>query len=221
MPVDPVTGERLPYAGEPGAPAGAPPMPPGGPAPAGAPPMPPGDQPGMPGPEADQAMQSIEEEQAARMQAVAASAPQPSEAYDVKLIDKLVEELNALANKALGEGSVPEIRFDAEGESKWAQPLPGNVFVPLVAVNEMATQMGFEKYTFDPTELDSNAGLRKASAKVRQMHTDKDFMEAVTKPPEAAEEMPEEGAEPPPPGEFSDEDRELMDAMPEEDLMTA
>lgn len=33
MPVDPATGERLPYAGEPGAPADAPPMPPGGPAP--------------------------------------------------------------------------------------------------------------------------------------------------------------------------------------------
>ena len=218
MPVDPVTGERLPYAGEPGAPAGAPPMPAGGP---GAAPMPPAGGQGMPEAGADQAMRGMEEEQAARMQAVASSAPQPTEAYDVKLSNKLVDELNELAEKALGEGSVPQIEFDAGGESKFAQPLPGNVFVPLVAVNEMASQMGFDKYTFEPTELDSNAGLRKASAKIRQMHTDEDFMDQVTKPPEGAEEMPEEGGEDLAPGEFSDEDRELMGAMPEEDLMTA
>jgi len=169
----------------------------------------------------DDAMRSIEEEQAARMQAVASSAPEPSEAYDVKLVNKLVDELNALANKALGEGSVPEIVFDAEGETKWARPLPGNVFVPLVAVNEMATEMGFDKYTFDPAELGSNAGLRSAAAKVRQMHSDKDFIAAVTQPSEGAEPEAEEGGEELAPGEFSDEDRELMEAMPEEDLMTA
>ena len=220
MPVDSATGERLPYAGEPGAPAGAPPMPPGGAgAPAGAPPMPPAAAGGQG--TAEDAMRSIEEEQAARMQAVAAAAPEPSEAYDVKLINKLVDELNALASKALGEGAVPEIVFDAEGETKWARPLPGNIFVPLVAVNEMATQMKFDKYTFDPMELDSNAGLRTASAKVRQMHSDKDFMEAVTQPPEEAEPGAEEGGEELAPGEFSEEDRELMESMPEEDLMTA
>jgi hypothetical protein len=212
MPVDPMTGERLPYAGEPGAPAGAPPMPPGGPE------MPPG---AGADPVADDAMRSIEEEQAARMQAVASSAPVPSEAYDVKLINKLVEELNALASKALGEGAVPEIVFDAEGDTKWAQPLPGNVFVPLVAVNEMATEMGFDKYTFDPVELGSNAGLRSAAAKIRQMHSDENFIDAVTQAPEEAEPAMEEGDEELPPGEFSDEDRELMEAMPEEDLMTA
>ena len=218
MPVDPVTGEEIPYAGEPGAAPGAPPRPPGG---AGAAPMPPAGGQGMGQPGAQQAMEGMEQEQAARMQAVAASAPQPTEAYDVKLINKLVDELNTLASKALGEGAVPSIEFDAGGESKFAQPLPGNVFVPLVAVNEMASQMGFEKYSFDPTELDSNAGLRKAAAKVRQMHTDEDFMEEVTKPPEAAQGMDEEGGEDLAPGEFSDEDRELMGAMPEEDLMTA
>jgi hypothetical protein len=172
-------------------------------------------------PVADDAMRSIEEEQAARMQAVASSAPVPSEAYDVKLINKLVEELNALASKALGEGAVPEIVFDAEGDTKWAQPLPGNVFVPLVAVNEMATEMGFDKYTFDPVELGSNAGLRSAAAKIRQMHSDENFIDAVTQAPEEAEPAMEEGDEGLPPGEFSDEDRELMEAMPEEDLMTA
>ena len=220
MPVDPATGERLPYAGEPGAPAGAPPMPPGGAEiPAGGPPMPPGAAGGQA--TADDAMRSIEEEQAARMQAVAAAAPEPSEAYDIKLINKLVDELNALAEKALGEGQVPEIVFDAEGETKWAKPLPPNIFVPLVAVGEMAAQLEFDKYTFDPAELDSNAGLRATSAKVRQMRSDKDFIEAVTKPVEEPEAAPEEGGEELAPGEFSDEDRELMEAMPEEDLMTA
>lgn len=210
MPVDPVTGEEIPYAGEPGAAPGAPPRPPAG---AGAAPMPPAGA-------ADQAMQGMEDEQTARMQAVAASAPQPTEAYDVKLITKLVEELNALAEKALGGGAVPDIEFDAGGESKLAEPLPGNVFVPLVAVNEMARQLGFDKYTFEPTELDSNAGLRKAAAMVRQMAQDEDFIAAVTEPQQAGAEM-EQPEETMAPGEFSDEDRELMDAMPEDDLMTA
>ena len=207
MPIDPVTGELQPYAGEPGAPADAPPMPPGG-----APPMPPA------GASPDDAMAAIEEEQRARMEAVASAAPQPSEAYDVKLIEKLVDELNELAEKAVGEGGVPAIQFDAGGEKKWAQPLPGNVFVPLVAVGEMAAQLGFDKYTFDPMELDSNAGLRAASGKIRQMHSDADFIEAVTAPPEGEEMMEEpEPAQPPTletaPGAMSAEDEELMAAM--------
>ena len=200
MPVDPVTGEEIPYAGEPGAAPGAPPRPSAG---AGAAPMPPAGA-------ADQAMQGMEDEQTARMQAVAASAPQPTEAYDVKLIAKLVDELNDLADKALGGDAVPDIEFDAGGESKLAEPLPGNVFVPLVAVNEMARQLGFDKYTFEPTELNSNAGLRK----------DEDFIAAVTEPQQADADM-EQPEETMAPGEFSDEDRELMDAMPEDDLMTA
>ena len=208
MPIDPVTGERQPYAGEPGAPAGAPPMPPG------APPMPPGGA-GAAGP--DDAMVAIEEEQRARMEAVASAAPQPSEAYDVKLIEKLVDELNKLAEKAIGEGGVPEIQFDAGGEKKWAQPLPGNVFVPLVAVGEMAAPLGFDKYTFDPMELDSNAGLRSVSGKIRQMHSDADFIDAVTAPPEGAEMEEPTIAEPPgeepAPGAMTAEDEELMAAM--------
>ena len=165
----------------------------------------------------DDAMAAIEEEQRARMEAVASAAPQPSEAYDVKLIEKLVAELNKLAEKAVGEGAVPEIQFDAGGEKKWAQPLPGNVFVPLVAVNEMAAQLEFDKYTFDPMELDSNAGLRSASGKIRQMHSDADFIEAVTAPPEGEEmegpELTEAPAEELAPGDMTAEDEELMAAM--------
>jgi phosphate uptake regulator len=218
MPVDPATGERLPYAGEPGAPADAPPMPPGGPAPMpqnGAAPMN-----GAAPASREEAMRAIEEEQAARMQAVASSAPQPKEELEVKLIEKLVSELNTLASKALGDAEVPEITFDPGGMKKITTPLPPNVFVPLVAVSEMAAQLQFEKYTFDPKELDSNASLRKIAAILRQMHGDKDFMEAVTAP---ADQMgPEvEEQEDLAPGEFSPEDEELMEAIPEDDLMTA
>ena len=218
MPVDPATGERLPYAGEPGAPADAPPMPPGGPAPMqqnGAAPMN-GAAPGS----REEAMRAIEEEQAARMQAVASSAPQPKEELEVKLIEKLVVELNSLASKALGDAEVPEITFDPGGMKKISTPLPPNVFVPLVAVSEMAAQLQFEKYTFDPQELDSNASLRKVAALLRQMHGDKDFMEAVTAPADQMEPEEEEG-EDLAPGEFSPEDEELMEAIPEDDLMTA
>ena len=225
MPVGP-RGEQLPYEGEPGyeeAKAQYPEiyaeeegMPPGGgmemaPGDDMAMDMPPGE--GMPmeaGPEAGAA---VDEEGMARMEAVAAAAPTPEKPYSIKVIEKLVDELNAFADKAFGEGSVPEIEFDSGGEQKWSQPLPAPVFVPLAAVSDLASGIN-EKYSFEVSELLSDAELRAASGKVRQMHSDKEFMEMATAVPEDEAPGDMDAEEPEAmPGEMSPEDEELMAAM--------
>lgn len=196
MPVDPVTGESLPYAGDPGAPAGAPPMPPGGPE------MPPPGAEGPPMEGADQAQ--------AQMEQIAAQAPAPEgEGFSVKVIQQIADELNQFASEAMGDGIVPEITFEAEG-SKWPNPLPANIFVPMVALSELAGQMGAEKHKFDPMEINNDGALRKAAAQIRKMRNDSDFMEQITAEPEAEGEMEEA---PPEPGELTEEDEELMAAM--------
>ena len=216
MPVGP-RGERLPYEGEPGyeeamaenpemyAEAG--PMPPGGEMDE----MPPGEE--MPPGPGGEAEASIDEEGMARMEAVAAAAPTPEKPYSIKVIEKLVDELNTFAEKAFGEGAVPEIEFDSGGEQKWSQPLPPPVFVPLAAVSDLASGIN-EKYSFEVSEIVSDAELRAASGKVRQMHSDKEFMETATAVPEdeAPDVMDVEEPEAIP-GEMSPEDEELMAAM--------
>ena len=202
MPTDPMTGERLPgkagmYAGEPGAPPDAPPMPPGG---ADMPPPPGADQAPMAGPDAAQD----------QMEAMASQAPAPEgEGFSVKVIKQAAEELNQFAEEAMGEGTVPEIMFDAEG-SKWPNPLPPNIFVPMLAISELASQMGADKHKFDPLEIKNDGALRKAGAQIRKMRNDSDFMEQITAEPDAEAEMEEA---PPAPGELTEKDEDLMAAM--------
>ena len=188
MPIDPATGERLPYAGEAGAPAGAPPMPAGGPG------MPPGG-PEMPPPGAEvEPMEGMDQAQA-QMEQIAAQAPAPEgEGFSVKVIQQIADELNQFASEAMGDGIVPEITFEEEG-SKWPNPLPANIFVPMVALSELAGQMGADKHEFDPMEINNDGALRKAAAQIR---------------PEAEGEMEEA---PPEPGELTEEDEDLMAAM--------
>lgn len=208
MPIDPQTGEQLPYAGEPGAPAGAPPMPPGGP---GAPPMPEG------GPGAEEVEQSMQDEAQARAQMIAEMAPQPSEPFDVRAVQGLVDQFNDTVD-ALGGTDLPDVALPPmpEGENKINSPLPPEIFVPVVALNEALKLIGdgefFDKYGFEPTELDNNNAVRKVTASLAKMAKDKKLQEAMQQPVGEMEAAPEE-ASPPSPEAMPDEDQELMDNM--------
>lgn len=216
MPTD-KSGKRLPgkaglYAGEPGAPADAPPMPAGG-----APPMamdqPPMNQAGAempPPPGADPMAMGGPGDAQSQMEQMAAAAPAPEgDGFSVKIIKQVADELNEFAKEAMGEGTVPDIMFEEEG-NKWPNPLPANIFVPMVAISELGKQMAAGKHDFDPMQIKNDGALRKAAAQIRKMRNDDDFMEQITAEPEAEDEVAEA---PPAPGELSGEDEELMAAM--------
>ena len=208
MPIDPQTGEQLPYAGEPGAPPDAPPMPPGGPE-------------GAPmegGPSPQDVEQSMQDEAQARAQAIAEMAPQPTEPFDVRAVEGLVDQFNETVD-ALGGTDLPDVEVPLpEGENKINAPLPPEIFVPLVALNEALKMIGggefFDKYGFEATELSDNNSIRKVTASLGKMAKDKKLMEAMQQP---IGELPsEEGGEeapPPAPDAMEEEDQELMENM--------
>tara|TARA_R100001082_G_scaffold28821_1_gene14481 strand:+ start:15557 stop:16222 length:666 start_codon:yes stop_codon:yes gene_type:complete len=221
MPVDPKTGENLPYPGEPGydpndprqqAAMEAEAMPPGGEA------MPPGGEEMPMEGEVEEVDQMMADDAAMRADAIAASAPEPSKPYTVRAIQTLVDQFNDTID-ALGGEDLPEVEFmSPEGEKRWEQPLPPSVFVPLVALTESLKLIGggeyHEKYGFDPMELTDDTALRKASGQLGRMAKDKDLSDMMQQPIGGAEqdaEMPEEM--PPPPGGFSDEDDMLAAEM--------
>jgi hypothetical protein len=208
MPVDPATGAPLPYPGEPGyeqamaanpeayAAAGAPPQ---GMPPQGAPPQ------GMPpagSPEADMAQ-------------IAAAAPQPEKPFSIKAVETLVKQFNDTIDKLTG-GQLPAVEVDFSGveQNKWNEPLPPQIFVPLVAINEALSVLEdgkyAEKYGFDPMGLTSDVEIRKATAQLKRMAKDKKLAEALMAPVGGEEEMPEA---PPAPGSFSEEDQMLADGL--------
>ena len=198
MPTDPATGQRLPYAGEPGAAPGAPPMPPGGPG--AAPPMPPEGAAPMPSPE---------EEAMGRVSEIAAQAPEPTKPYTVKSLETLLKQFNETVDTLSG-GDLPEIEVDFGEEKKWDQPIPPDLFVPLVALSEalkMVEEGKFaEKYDFDPLGMDSDVGVRKTTAQLVRISKDKKLVEAMQAPMGAEE--PELGPAPEM-GAMSPEDEEL------------
>lgn len=226
MPRDPETGKRLPgkaglYAGEPGAPADAPPAPggPGGDLP---PPGGPGGGPPPPaGPEAgatpDQVMEADEEEAGMRVEAVAAMAPEPTKPYSKKAIETLANEFNEAVD-ALGGGDLPDVEVNLEGEkgNKWSLPLPPEIFVPVYALGEAMKLLPdpeyAEKYAFDPTALTDDPALRKLSGQLSKMGGDKGLIEAMSQPmggpAEGGEQLP-----PPQPNALSEEDEQLAAAM--------
>jgi hypothetical protein len=229
MPVDPRTGQNLPYPGEPGyeeavqanpeaylemaneaggVPPGGEMMPPGGEMmPPGGEAMPPG---GAPSPDE---MVALEEEEAALEQDVMAqAAPQPEKPFSVDAIQTLLSEFNSTLDAFAGE-DIPDLEWaGAEGGDKWDQPLPAEVFAPLVALNDTLQLVEdgkyFDKYGIELEALTSDAELRKATASIKKMGKDKKLVSAMQEPvgePVEGEEMP------PPPGGF-DQDEQMLAA---------
>ena len=233
MPVDPVTGQPLPYPGEPGyeeamaanpdayaqgggppPPGGmAPPMPPGAPGELGPPPGEMAPPPGAgPGPEETAA--AMDQEAAARVEAMAAAAPVPEKPFAVKAIQTMIGQFNDTIDAMGGEG-LPDVEWAApEGGAKWENPLPGEIFVPMVALNEALKLVEggefYEKYPLDPEEITSYVELRKSTALLKKMEKDKglsDVMQAPVGGAPEGEEMEEEL--PPAPGGMTEEDEML------------
>ena len=201
MPVDPQTGQALPYPGEPGydpAMAG----PPGAP-PAGGPPMPPGPE---------QVMEAEGQEAGMRVEQIAAMAPQPEKPYSKKAVEKLTKEFNE-AVESLGGGALPEIvvNLDSEKGAKWNLPLPPELFVPLYALSEALNMLPApelsEKYAYDAVSLVDDPALRKMSGQLSKMSKDKKLIEVMSQP--MGQEPAGDTLPPPQPGAMGEDDEML------------
>jgi|TARA_R110000824_G_C15112406_1_gene667250 hypothetical protein len=155
-------------------------------------------------------------DQEAQLQELAASAPEPSKPFSVKSIESLVKTFNDTLKK-ISNQEMPEISLDLGSESKWDQPLPGDIFLPLLAIAELLNMLSggefADKYNFDLFNVTDDTGLRKVEAMLKMMAKDKKFIAAVK---ELQEGAPAEGGAPPE-GEMAP----APDAMPEEDEMLA
>ena len=219
MPVDPKTGQPLPYPGEPGyeeaitanpdayAQAVGPEADAGMPPEAGMPPAA-----GAPAP-AD--LRALEEEEAMLEQDIMSqAAPAPEKPFSMDAIQTMLTEFNKTLDTFAGE-DIPDLTWDAgEGGGKWDQPLPPEVFAPLVALNESLKLVEggeyFDKYGIELEALTSDAELRKATASIKKMGKDKKLVEAMQAPVGPVEGG---GGMPPAPGAFDEEEQMLAANM--------
>lgn len=235
MPVDPRTGQNLPYPGEPGyeealranpelymemaqgmqgegemMPQDPGMMPQDQAMMGGGEMMPPGQAP------SPDDITSLEQEEAMlEQQIMSQAAPQPDSAFSVDAINTLLSEFNNTLDKFAGE-DIPDIEWTgSEGGKKWDQPLPPEVFTPLIALNDTLELVEdgkyADKYGIDLESLTSDAELRKATAALKKMANDKKLVEAMQQP--ATMPDAQGGGMPPAPGSFDQEEQMLAANM--------
>tara|TARA_R100000231_G_scaffold122851_1_gene93040 strand:+ start:1416 stop:2126 length:711 start_codon:yes stop_codon:yes gene_type:complete len=235
MPVDPRTGQNLPYPGEPGyeealranpeaymemaqGMQGGGEMMPQDDGMMGQDPSMMGGEGMMPqgAPPSPDEITSLEQEEAMLdQQIMSQAAPQPETAFSVDAINTLLSEFNNTLDKFAGE-DIPDIEWTgSEGGKKWDQPLPTEVFSPLVALNDTLELVDdgkyANKYAIDLEALTSDAELRKATASLKKMANDKKLVEAMQQP--ATMPGPQGGGMPPAPGDFDQEEQMLAANM--------
>lgn len=165
-------------------------------------------------PTPEQAMDSMEQERIAQIEAVAAASPALDKPMQASLVSKLVKEVNKLIG--LIDDSMTEVEYEAE-EKKIMDKFPPEVFVPIVIIFSFVSTLGegFQKYMMDPAELGSEAGVRKAMAMLKKMAKDKQLLERMQEPiaEEPEEEEVDMEAMPTQPSEMDEDDQAVMGMM--------
>lgn len=185
-------------------------MPPAAPPGAAPPPM---AGPGTP----EGVMEADAAEAEARRETMAAAAPEPEEPFSVRAIQTLIKQFNDTVNDLGGE-ELPDVEWtpDVTGQ-KWEGPLPGEIYVPLVALRQALDVIEggvfAEKYDYQPTEIVNDQELRQVTAQLGKMSKDKKLVTAMQAPLEAAEEPPPEAGRAPLPSQMTEEDRVLEENM--------
>lgn len=136
---------------------------------------------------ADDVMAAAEQETQAQIEVIASQVPTPTEAYDIKVVGQLVNELNKLleaVNDSAGQMLVPPVMFEPPaGQKSWNQPLPREVWLNVNAVSQAAAGIEGGRFRsshgFDPSTMDSTGALRQVSAKFRIMAKDQNFVDAL------------------------------------------
>jgi hypothetical protein len=175
-----------------------------------------------PSPQEIEQMRAQEAEMA--MQELAMGAPPPEKPFQLKTIqmfsDQLDKTLDALAGTDV---QIPTWNPDpnmVEKGDRWPEPLPPEVYAPAVALVEAIRFIdedgNFEKFIFEPSELNSDTALKAAAGKLKMMEKDSNLAQELRNPP--GEEAMAEGQEPPPmpegeEGPMSEEDELLAQNM--------
>lgn len=165
-------------------------------------------------PTPDQAMESMEQERIAQIEAVAAASPDLEKPMQASLIGKLVKEVNKLIG--LIDDSMTEVEYEPE-EKKIMGQFPAEVFVPVVIIFSFVSTLGedFQDYMMDPVELGSESGVRKAMAVLKKMSKDKQLLKRMQEPiaEEPAEEEVDMEAVPTQPSDMDEDDQAVMGMM--------
>tara|TARA_A100000172_G_scaffold28090_1_gene16537 strand:- start:264 stop:785 length:522 start_codon:yes stop_codon:yes gene_type:complete len=173
----------------------------------------------MEGATTDDAMDAMEQERMAQMEAVAATAPQPESPFSTALIAKMVDEMNGFLS--IVDPNIAEIDFDAT-DAKMNTPLPPEVFVPFVLIMSFVSQFenpDYEKFLMNPSEFVNDAAIRKATGIIKMMQQNNELVEDLKQTTEGEEPMDDEPApeDMPPaepmPGEMDEDDEALMGTM--------
>jgi hypothetical protein len=169
---------------------------------------------GAQSPSPEQAMQSMEQERMAQIESIAAASPQIEKSINSSLVKKLVTEVNKLIGKI--DESMVAVEYEP-AEKKLQGQFPAEVFVPIVIIFSFISTLGedFQKYMMDPSELGSEAGIRKATAMLKKMAGDKQLLARMQQPmEEEAEEQPVDMEAPQvQPSEMDEDDQAMMGMM--------
>lgn len=173
----------------------------------------------------ERAANAMMEQERARYEAMAAAAPKPTKPYSAKTVQTLIDTFNETLDK-LGGQDLPNVEVDLGGQDRWTEPLPAQIFVPLVALFQAVEQIGggkfAGKYTVTPMELTDDNGLRMAAGQLMRMGNDAMLAKAMQTPINAPGEPMQAGGEmegaPVPKGAatretMTDADKALMENM--------
>lgn len=166
----------------------------------------------------ERAAGAVADAERAKYEAIAASAPKPKKPYTAVAVNSLVEQFNDTIDQ-LGGQDLPNVEVDLGGQDRWAEPLPAQIFVPMMALFQAVEQVGdgkfAGKYTVTADELVDDPGIRLAAGQLKRMAGDAALAKAMQAPVGGGAPAPAPAKRGPPPtrGEMSEEDKMMMANM--------
>jgi len=186
---------------------------------------PPGAAPAAPAPKPgtadDAAMReraagALADAERAKYDAIAASAPKPRKPYTAVAVNSLIDQFNETIDE-LGGQDLPNVEVDLGGQDRWSEPLPAQIFVPLMALFQAVEQVGngkfAGKYTVTVDELVDDTGIRMAAGQLKRMAGDAALAKEMQAPVGGPAPAPAKKGPPPAPGAMSEEDMAMMENM--------
>lgn len=184
---------------------------------------PPGAMPAAPAPDSadsaamrERAAGALADAERAKYEAIASSAPKPKKPYTAVAVNSLIDQFNETIDE-LGGQDLPNVEVDLGGQDRWPEPLPAQIFVPLMALFQAVEQVEngkfAGKYTMSMEELVDDTGLRMAAGELKRMARDAALAKAMQAPVGGPAPAPAKKGPPPAPGAMSEEDMAMMENM--------
>lgn len=164
----------------------------------------------------ERAAGALADAERAKYEAIAASAPKPKKPYTAVAVNSLIDQFNETIDE-LGGQDLPNVEVDLAGQDRWPDPLPAQIFVPMMALFQAVEQVEdgkfAGKYEVMADELVDDTGLRMAAGQLKRMARDAALAKAMQAPVGGAAPAPAKRGPPPARGEMSEEDMEMMGSM--------